>query len=157
MQHGLRHVLLDHAFGHAQGGADLVIAHAVDLRHQERLPWPLAQPIEHGVHRHQRFQRQGGFFGRRSELLGLRRHGLQPGLFDLLAPPVVKQQMAGDGGQVGARLADLIQVRGLAQDSHEHVVGQIRRLMHIVQHRAQPCPKPTVVAVGKWEPWNIKG
>ncbi|MNI89061.1 hypothetical protein D3C73_1464160 [compost metagenome] len=58
---------------------------------------------------------------------------------------VVQQQALGDGGEVGARLAQCVQFVPVPQHAHEGVLRKIGGIEAVTQLGAQPAVQPSVM------------
>ena len=152
MQHRLRHVFLDHAFGHLQARGDLEVGVALEVRQQEGGASLGVELVEQRVELAQGVQQQRAFLGRGRQGVGHGGEGVAVGAFQVLAPPVVHHQAMGDGGEVGARFADRFEV---AQHPQEGVVRQVGGVEGIAQAAAQPVLQPAVVVAV--EDFDIRG
>lgn len=141
----LRDVALHGAYRYLQAPGDVRIWQAFQLGQQERLAHFRGQAVQKGIDLVQGFQDQGALFGRG----GVRRRqagqGLEVGPFERAAPVVVDDQSAGDGQQVGARLAQRGEFGAVAQHAHEGVLRQVGGVVGIIQLLAQPALQPAVM------------
>ncbi|KAI1693972.1 hypothetical protein Ddc_22435 [Ditylenchus destructor] len=145
---GARHVFLDGTDRDAQGGRDLGVAGAFQLRHQEGPSHLVAQAMQHGVDLADGFQQDGLRLGRNGAGFGLLRQRFQPGAFQHLAADMVDQGALGHRGQETARLADALQLRhgrGRGQQPHERVLRQVGGFRGDAQAPQQPPAQPAMM------------
>ncbi|MNT45744.1 hypothetical protein D3C72_1823420 [compost metagenome] len=121
------------------------MAQAFKLRHQEGLAGGQRQARQHLVDLLQRFQDDQALFRRRGERLGHQRKRFQIRQFHRTAAMMIQQQALGDGGQVGARFAQGVQLVAMAQHPDERVLGQIGGIEAVAQLGAQPAVQPPVM------------
>ncbi|MDT4864535.1 hypothetical protein FQZ97_992990 [compost metagenome] len=130
--------------GHAEAAGDLRIGQAFQLRQQESRAHLVRQSVEQGIDLHQGLQQRVAHLGARHLGFGQAGQCLQIGTFQLLAPVVVDQQAAGDGRQVGARLANDGQFAA-GEYPQKGVVGQVSGIAGAAQATLQQLPQPGVM------------
>ncbi len=82
-------------------------------------------------------------------MLAQRHHPGQIGFFYGAPSGLIKQQMLGGGGEIGAWLLHLQQGIARVEDAHESILRQICSLMRAPQLFSQPGKQPAVMITVK--------
>ncbi|MNL41137.1 hypothetical protein D3C87_1635330 [compost metagenome] len=77
--------------------------------------------------------------------LGLRREGVQPGLFKLPTTPVIDTQASGDGRQIRTFVGFAVEHLRALEHTDEGVMGQVGSIKRVVQTPAQQRVQPAVM------------